>query len=83
MVVFGVVNAMVLRPLDVPNPERLYNVVHREHGFDNQSYPDYVDFKDKNTTFSDMAAYKTNVAGLSVGDFRLQMLVRKSFRKLL
>ncbi len=68
VVVFGVVNAMVLRPLDVPNPERLYNVVHREHGFDNQSYADYVDFKDKNTTFSDMAAYKTNVAGLSFGD---------------
>jgi predicted permease len=68
VVVFGVVNAIVLRPLDVPNPEGLYNVVHQEHGFDNQSYPDYVDFKDRNTTFSDMAAYKTNVAGLSLED---------------
>jgi len=68
VVVFGVLNAMVLRPLDVPQPERLYNVVHKEHGYDNQSYPDYLDFKNRNTTFSDMAAYKTNVVGLSTGD---------------
>ena len=68
VVVFGVLNAMVLRPLDVPQPERLYNVVHQEHGYDNQSYPDYLDFKTKNTTFSDMAAYKTNVVGLSAED---------------
>ena len=68
VVVFSVLNAMVLRPLDVPNPERLYNVVHQEHGYDNQSYPDYVDFKNKNTTFSELAAYKINVSGLSVGN---------------
>lgn len=68
VVVFSVLNAMVLRPLDVPQPERLYNVVHGEHGYDNQSYPDYLDYKSKNTTFSDMAAYKTNVSGLSFGN---------------
>ena len=68
VVVFSVLNAMVLRPLDVPKPERLYNVVHGEHGYDNQSYPDYLDFKEKNTMFTDMVAYKTNVAGLSTGN---------------
>jgi predicted permease len=67
VVVFSVLNAMILRPLDVPQPQRLYNVVHEQHGYHNESYPDYLDFKDKNTSFSDMAAYQINVAGLSTG----------------
>ena len=32
VVVLGVVNAVVLKPLDVPNPSRLYNVARREAG---------------------------------------------------
>jgi len=68
VVVFGVLNAMVLRPLDVPQPIGLYNVVHQSPGNDNQSYPDYVDFKTKNSTFSDMVAYRIENAGLSTRD---------------
>ena len=68
VVVFGVLNAMVLRPLDVPEPIGLYNVVHKAPGNDNQSYPDYVDFKTKNSTFTDMAAYRIENAGLSTRD---------------
>jgi predicted permease len=68
VVVFAVLNAMVLRPLDVPEPIGLYNVVHKSPGNDNQSYPDYVDFKTKNSTFSDMAAYRIENAGLSTRD---------------
>jgi len=68
VVVFGVVNSMVLRPLDVPQPAALYNVVHKTPGNDNLSYPDYVDFKNKNSTFSDMAAYRINNGGLSTRD---------------
>lgn len=68
VIVFGVLNALLLRPLDVPQPARLYNVVHRAPGYENQSYPDYVDFKDRNTTFSDMAAYRMLDGGLSVGN---------------
>ncbi len=65
VVVFSVLNAMLLRPLDVPQPTGLYNVVHKQQGYDNQSYPDYVDFKNKNSTFSDMVAYRIEMAGLS------------------
>lgn len=32
VVVFSVLNALVLRPLDVPQPAGLYNVVHQPHG---------------------------------------------------
>ena len=67
VVVFSVLNALLLRPLDVPQPAGLYNIVHAEHGYDNQSYPDYVDFKARNTTFSDMVAYRLERAGLSTG----------------
>ncbi len=65
VVVFSVLNALLLRPLDVPQPAGLYNIVHAAHGYDNQSYPDYVDFRSRNTTFSDMAAYRLENAGLS------------------
>ena len=40
VVVFGVLNALLLRPLDVAQPTGLYDVVHATHGYDNQSYPD-------------------------------------------
>jgi len=67
IIIFGVLNALLLRPLDVPQPAALYNIVHAAHGYDNQSYPDYVDFKTQNTTFRDMAAYRLERAGLSTG----------------
>ena len=68
VVVFSVVNALVLRPLDVPQPTSLYNVVHQAQGYDNMSYPDYVDFQSKNATFSDMAVYRMATVGLSAGN---------------
>jgi predicted permease len=67
VVVFGVLNALVLRPLDVPKPAGLYGVVHQEAGYDNQSYPDYVDFRSRNSTFADMAAYRIMPGGFTKG----------------
>jgi len=67
VVAFGVLNAVLLKPLDVPRPDRLYNVEQQQEGNDNQSYPDYVDFRSRNHTFSDMAAYRLEDAGLSTG----------------
>src|SRR5438046_2120175 len=72
VIVFSVLNALLLKPLDVPQPDRLYNVVHKEAGYDNQSYPDYVDFQTKNSTFSDMAAYRFEIAGFSAGSVAYQ-----------
>jgi len=68
VVVFSVLNALVLRPLDLPQPTGLYNVVHQQPAYDNHSYPDYVDFRSKNSTFTDMAAYRIDMAGLSRTD---------------
>ena len=67
VVVFAVLNALVLRPLDVPRPTDLYNVVHERTADDTQSYPDYLDFRSANTTFNDLAAYRIQPAGLTAG----------------
>jgi predicted permease len=67
-VVFSILNALVLKPLNVPQPTGLYNVVHEEQGYDNESYPDYADFQSKNTTFRDLAAYRLQNAGLTAGN---------------
>lgn len=67
VVVFSVLNALILKRLDVPQANNLYNVVQKQHGNDNQSYPDYHDYQSLNTTFSDIAAYRIQRAGLNAG----------------
>jgi predicted permease len=67
VVVFGVLNAILLRPLNVANVHRLVQVVNKSQGDDNQSYPDYLDFKARNTAFNEMAAYRLGFSGLSAG----------------
>jgi predicted permease len=66
VVVFSVVNGLILRPLNVPDARNLYTISRKPHGWDSQSYPDYVDYRDKNTTFSGIAGYGLSDAGLSV-----------------
>ncbi|MGA9669100.1 MAG: ABC transporter permease [Terracidiphilus sp.] len=54
-VVFSVLNALVLRPVNVPNGQNLY-MVQRGH-YPSQSYADYVDLHDRNRTFESMVTY--------------------------
>lgn len=67
VVVFSVLNALMLRLLDVPEPTGLYNVVQQQHGSENQSYPDFLDFERLNSSFSGMAAYRLLDAAISTG----------------
>jgi predicted permease len=60
VLVFGVVNAVLLRPLDVSEPENLYEL--RLKPWTNwklltTSYPAFEDYRQRNTTFSDLAGY--------------------------
>jgi predicted permease len=64
VVVFTVLNALIVRPLNVSDPQRLYNVEHKQHGWYSQSYPDYLDFRDRNRSFDGMVAYDTMSAAL-------------------
>jgi len=66
-VVFSVLNALVLRPLNVYQPERLFAVEHKEHADYWQSYPDYIDYRDENSTFSGMATYYTTDVAVVIG----------------
>jgi len=66
VIVFSVLNALVLRPLNVPEPRNIYQVSRIHAGWDSQSYPDYVDYRDKNTTFSSLAAYSFTGAGVTI-----------------
>jgi predicted permease len=62
-IVFSVLNALVLRPLNVPHPGNLF-MVERSYGVDttpSQSYPDYRDMRDMNRSFDSLVAY--NIMG--------------------
>jgi len=67
-VVFGVLNGLILRPLNVPNAESLYGIEHgNEHNMW-ESYPDYVDLRDRNRSFDGLAAFNIDQVGLDSGD---------------
>lgn len=66
-VVFAALNAIVLRPLNVPQPESLYSI-HRIDTIAAQSYPDYLDLRDRNRSFEDLAAYQIELVGLDMGE---------------
>src|SRR5882724_3974861 len=60
IVVFGVVNAVLLHPLDVSDPQNLYQLRPKpwtSFKLLTTSYPAYEDFRQRNITFSDMAAF--------------------------
>ena len=59
-VVFGVVNAVLLHPLDVSDPQNLYQLRHKEWTNGKlltTSYPAFEDFRQRNTTFTGIAAF--------------------------
>src|SRR5437016_12034954 len=60
IVVFGIVNAVLLHPLEVSDPQNLYQLRHREWTNGKlltTSYPAFEDFRQRNTTFSGIAAF--------------------------
>jgi predicted permease len=58
-VVFSVLNALVLRPLNVPHAESLF-MLERDYGADrnpSQAYLDYLDLRQQNRSFESLASY--------------------------
>ena len=56
-VVFAVLNALFLRPLNVPHAESLYTLERGSLKEQGTSYPDYLDLRDRNRSFESLAAY--------------------------
>src|ERR1035438_6147923 len=66
-IVFGIMDGLILRPLNVPQSESLYGT----HYGDNpawQSYPNYLDLRDRNRSFEELAAFSMVLGvGLDTG----------------
>jgi predicted permease len=56
VIVFGVLDALVLRPIDVPNADRVMTLAHKHQTYPFFSYPEVRDVRDGNTVFSAVAA---------------------------
>jgi predicted permease len=64
-VVFGVLNGLILRPLNVSREQSLWGIDRNGIGF--ESYPNYRDLRDRNRSFEDLAAINLTQVGLDTG----------------
>jgi predicted permease len=63
-VVFSVLDALVLRRLNLPHSQQLYTI-EQKHLWD--SYPDFRDLRDRERSFAGVAAYAITEAGIDLG----------------
>jgi putative ABC transport system permease protein len=68
--IFSVVNAVVLRPLPYENPDRLVLIWGKNSttARDPLSVPDFLDYRNQNQVFSQMAGFAYDDFNLSAGD---------------
>jgi len=67
-VVFAALDALVLRPLNVPCAESLFQVSRAGEIAPHESYPNYLDLRDRNHSFEGLAASAFAHDGLDTGD---------------
>ena len=68
--IFSVVNAVLLKPLPYPEPERLVKINEKSPQFDSMSiaYPNFLDWRDRNQSFDEIAAYRREGFNVTGGD---------------
>jgi predicted permease len=67
-VVFGLLNALIVRPMNLPEVRSLYGIDRVGADVPTESYPDYIDLRDRNRSFDGLAAYRIAEAGLDTGE---------------
>jgi predicted permease len=67
-VVFSVMNGLFLRALNVPQPESLYTLEHGSDKDSSESYPDYLDLRDRNRSFDNLIASNIDQVSLDTGN---------------
>jgi predicted permease len=67
-VVFGIMNALLIRPLALPQSESLYSLMRTVDKYGAESYPTYVDLRDRQRSFDGLAAHAIETAALDTGD---------------
>jgi len=66
-IVFSVMNAFLWRPLNVPRSESLYTLEVGKDRNTNLSYPDYLDLRNRNSSFDGLMAFSFAEVGLDTG----------------
>jgi predicted permease len=64
VIVFGVVQALILRPIDVPHPDRVMTLARTDQTYPVFSGPEVRDVRDGSTVFSAVAAYTIDSFGV-------------------
>jgi predicted permease len=67
-VVFSVLNAFLVRPLNVAHANSLYQLQRANEASSYQSYPDYIDLRDRNRSFDNVMAFTADEVGLDTGE---------------
>jgi predicted permease len=65
-VVFSLLNALILRPVNVPQGQNLYLLERGSERAPSNSYPDYIDLRDRNRSFDGLIVTDIDKAGLDV-----------------
>jgi predicted permease len=65
--VFGLLNALILRPINVPQPDTFYGVDHTGP-LEYESYPGYLDLSDRSHSFTGIAAENIGNAAIDTGN---------------
>ena len=87
--IFSVIDAVLLRPLPYPHPDRLMRLYETEAAPGNYPFtgPDFIDWKTRNSTFSDMALYSwpstMNLSGKGQADHVVTVPTEANFFALL
>jgi hypothetical protein len=67
-VVFSIMNAFILRRLNVPHAQSLYGLWRQPANNMAESYPNYLDLRDRNHSFDALVAYNAAEIGLDTGE---------------
>src|SRR6476620_5401706 len=86
--IFSVVNGILLNPLPFHDPNQLVSMFQEIPNFKNGaiSYPNFVDWRRMNTTFADMAAYRStgfNLSGIGEPERLHGEMISAGFSKIL
>ncbi|HUD54476.1 MAG TPA: ABC transporter permease [Terracidiphilus sp.] len=66
-VVFAVLNGVILRPLNVPHADSLYGLEHSDDHMGQESYPNYLDLRDRSRGFESLVAWNISQVGIDTG----------------
>ena len=71
VIVFGVIQALILRPIDVPHPDQVMTLAQINESYPVFSFPEVRDVRDGNTVFSSVAAWDVDNFGLEANGVTL------------